>query len=168
MTAANADHRVMLLTEFHGQAAAVVDESPAEVFAAITAIDRTPEWNERIASVTRPPVAPLAKDVEWTVQMSVPPAKWPSRSRVVAYDPDGMYFEHISQSDDGNPSYAVWRWSVTPHERGARIAVEWSGYPKTFWRRLLFARLRRKQLQREVPTSLHALAYHLAPSEAAR
>ena len=79
-----------------------------------------------------------------------------------------MYFEHISQSDDGNPSYAVWRWSVTPHERGARIAVEWSGYPKTFWRRLLFARLRRKQLQREVPTSLHALAYHLAPSEAAR
>src|SRR5439155_25926552 len=104
MTAANADHRVMLLTEFHGQAAAVVDESPAEVFAAITAIDRMPEWNERIASLTRPPVAPLAKDVEWTVQMSVPPAKWPSRSRVVAYDLDGMYFEHNSQSDDGNPT----------------------------------------------------------------
>jgi len=104
MTAANADHRVMLLTEFHGQAAAVVDESPAEVFAAITAIDRMPEWNERIASVTRPPVAPLAKDVEWTVQMSVPPAKWPSRPRVVAYDLDGMYFEHNSQSDDGNPT----------------------------------------------------------------
>ena len=34
---------------FHGQASTIIDAAPAEVFAAITAIDRLPEWNQRIA-----------------------------------------------------------------------------------------------------------------------
>jgi uncharacterized protein YndB with AHSA1/START domain len=158
----------MLLTDFHGQASAVIDAAPAEVFTAITAIDRLPEWNQRIAAVTRTSGTPLAEGVEWTVQMSVPPGKWPSRSRVLTYDPVRLVFEHASQSDDGNPSHVEWRWSIVPQAEGAQVTVEWTGHPKTFWRRLLFARLRRKQLLNEAPASLHALARLLAPSKAAR
>ena len=76
--------------------------------------------------------------------------------------------ECTSQSDDGNPSYVPWRWSVVPEGNGARVTVGWTGYPDTSWRRLVFARLRRKQLQDQAQTSLHALAHHLAPSQAAR
>lgn len=155
----------MLLREFHGQATAVVETSPAEAFAAITAIDRLSDWNERIANVIDAPDGPLAEGVEWVVQMAVPPAKWRSRSTVVGYDPDRRVFEYRTQTDDGNPSFAVWHWSVKPDSAGAKVTVDWEVHPKTFWRRLLFAKLRRKQLANEVPDSLHALAYHLAPSE---
>jgi uncharacterized protein YndB with AHSA1/START domain len=152
----------------HGQASTTIDAAPGEVFTAITAIGRLPEWNQRIAAVTRTPGTPLAEGAEWTVQMYVPPAKWASRSRVLTYDPVRLLFEHTSQSDDGNPSYVLWRWSVVQEGHGARVTVGWTAYPKTFWRRLVFARLRRKQLQNEAPTSLNALARHLAPSKAAR
>jgi uncharacterized protein YndB with AHSA1/START domain len=157
----------MLLTEFHGKASATIEAPPGDVFAAITAVDRLPQWNGRIARVIRAPDAPLADGVEWVVKMSVPPATWPSRSRVTTYDPVRLVFAHTSQSDDGNPSYAEWRWTVIPDAAGARVTVEWSVHPKTFWRRFLFAKLRRRQLQSEAPASLHALAYHLAPSEPA-
>lgn len=105
----------MLLTEFHGRATAVTDVTPNEVFAAITPIDRLPEWNACIAAVLKAPASPLAAGIEWTVQMAIsrPPVKWPSRSRVLTYDPAGLVFEHISQSDDGNPTYVHWRWSVS-------------------------------------------------------
>ena len=33
----------MLLTDFHGQASTIIAAAPAEVFTAITAIDRLPE-----------------------------------------------------------------------------------------------------------------------------
>jgi hypothetical protein len=140
------------------------------VFAALTDIARLPEWNECIAAVLSAPDAPLAQGTEWVVQMSISrsPAKWPSRARVVAYDPEHLRLEHTSQSDDGNPTYVRWQWSVAPHAGGARLTVAWDGYPKTFWRRLLLARMRRRQLEREVPSSLHALAYHLAPADLVR
>jgi hypothetical protein len=157
----------MLLTEFQGHATATVDAQPAEVFDTITTIERLPEWNARIARVVRAPHAALAVGVEWTVKMSVMGAKWDSRSRVVVYDPERMYFEHMTQTDDGNPSFVVWRWSVTPWAEGARVTVDWVVYPKTFWRRLLFGRIRRRQLPGEVAASLDALAYHLALSPAA-
>jgi hypothetical protein len=86
-------------------------------------------------------------------------------ARVVAYDPSTPVFEHISQSDDGNPTYVHWRWSVVPAPGGARVTVAWSGHPKTFWRQLLVARIRRKQLQLETSASLDALAYHLADTD---
>ena len=158
----------MLLTDFSGQASAIIDAAPARVFAAITAIDRLPEWNQRIAAVTRAPGTALTQGTEWTVQMSVPPATWPSRSRVLTYDPVHLLFEYTSQSDDGNPSYVEWRWTVVPEADGACVTVGWTAHPKTFWRRLVFARLRRSQLRKEAPASLHALAHHLAPSHAAR
>ena len=129
------------------QTGAVIDAAPIDVFAAITDIERLPEWNQRIAGLTRAPDAPLAEGVEWTVQMSVPPAKWQSRSRVVTYHPARLVFEYTSQSDGGNPSYVVWRWSVAPVTDGSSVTVDWSVNPKTFWRRLLFAGIRRQQLQ---------------------
>jgi len=157
----------MLLTEFTGSSEAIIEAEPTAVFAALTDVDRLPEWNKRIANILEPPPGPLAPGVEWVLKMSVPPATWPSRARVVSYDPDRLEFEHISNSDDGNPSYAVWKWLVVPVPRGARVVVEWAVHPKTFWRRLLFARLRRKQLAEEVPASLAALKSHLAARDAA-
>jgi uncharacterized protein YndB with AHSA1/START domain len=157
----------VLLRQFHGQTSAIIDASPTKVFAAITQVDRVSQWNKRIASVVRAPGTPLGEGAEWTVQMWVPPAKWKSRSHVVEYDPDRLVFEHTSQSDDGNPSYLAWRWTVAPDSGGSKVTVEWTGYPRTFWRQLIFARYRSKQLRSEVPASLDALAYHLAPEERA-
>ena len=156
---------MLLLREFSGHASAVLDATPGDVFGALTDIDRLPEWNKRIEKVLEPPVRALAPGVEWIVKMFVPPASWASRARVTVYDPQRWTFEHISQSDDGNPSYGAWKWMVTATEHGARVDVEWSVHPKTFWRRFLFAKLRRKQLADEVPASLAALAYHVAPRD---
>ena len=155
----------MLLQRFHGQASTTIDTNPRDVFAVITQVERLPEWNKRIAAVVQAPQTPLAVGVEWVVQMSVPPAKWKSRSRVEKLDADRFVFEHTSQSDDGNPSYVRWRWTVGSDPAGAKVTVEWACYPKTFWRQLLFAKQRRRQLKSEVPASLDALAYHLAPAE---
>jgi len=109
----------MLLTDFHGQASTTIDTAPAEVFTAITAIGRPPEWNQRIAAVMRTPGTPLTEGAEWTVQMSVPWARWPGRSRVLAHDPARLLFECTLRSDDGNPSYVLWRWSIVPEGNGA-------------------------------------------------
>jgi uncharacterized protein YndB with AHSA1/START domain len=156
----------MLLTQFAGKAQAVIPAEPADVFAALTDVGRLPDWNTRIAKIIEPPSGPLGPGVEWVVKMSVPPASWPSRARVVKYDPGRLEFLHISQSDDGNPSYVEWRWTIAPESDGARVTVEWFGRPKTFWRRLLFARLRRSQLGDEVPASLAALARHVSSHHA--
>jgi uncharacterized protein YndB with AHSA1/START domain len=158
----------MLLNEFQGRASAVIEAAPADVFATITAIERLPEWNGRIAKVIEAKHEPLAEGVEWVVQMSVPPAKWPSRARVLRYDPARLLFEHVSQSDDGNPSDVLWRWTVAADPGGSKVTVAWEAHVRTFWRRFLFAKLRRKQLPNEVAASLDSLAYHLAPSEAPR
>jgi hypothetical protein len=157
----------MLLKQFEGEAHAVIDAAPADVFAAITDICRLPDWNARIARVIQATERPLGEGVEWVVQISVPPAKWPSRTRVTHYDPTAMVFEHVSQSDDGNPSRIVWRWAVAADAGGSKVIVASNAQVKTFWRRLLFAKLRRKQLPTEVAASLDALAYHLAPIDSA-
>lgn len=158
----------MLLNEFQGGASVAVEADPDEVFATITAIDRLPEWNARITALLEPPSnPPLAAGTEWVVQMAVPPARWASRSKVVTCDAARGYFEYVSRSDDGNPSDVVWRWSVSPDPRGAIVTVEWDVHVRTFGRRLLFGRLRRRQLAVEVPASLAALAYHSAPHEPA-
>ena len=63
-----------------------------------------------------------------------------------------------SATDDGNPSYAEWAWTVTEAPGGCDAAVTWSLDPQTFWRRALLGRVRQHQLiKTEVPTSLVAL-----------
>lgn len=154
----------MLLNEFDGRADVTIEADPADVFTTITAIDRLPEWNARITAVLEPPSnRTLPAGTEWVVQITVPAARWASRSRVVTCDAGRGYFEHVSRSDDGNPSDVLWRWSVSPDPQGTKVTVEWDVHVRTFWRRLLFARLRRRQLAVEVPASLAALTYHSAP-----
>jgi uncharacterized protein YndB with AHSA1/START domain len=157
----------MLLKQFQGQAGEQIDASPAVAFATLTDVHRLPAWNNRIPAILQEPTRPLAEGAEWKVQMSVPPAKWVSRARVLRYDPVQLTFQHISQTDDGNPSYGIWTWTVTAANDGAVVRVTWDIHPETFWRRLLFARIRRRQLTDEVTTSLHALGYLLAAHEPA-
>src|SRR3954447_1362440 len=79
---------LMLLYGFQGQASATIEAEPADVFATITAIDRLPEWNARIAGVLEAPsTAALVPGTEWVVEMVVPPARWRSRARVVTATP---------------------------------------------------------------------------------
>jgi uncharacterized protein YndB with AHSA1/START domain len=155
----------MLLKHFRGEATAVIDADPDLVFAAITDPARLPLWNRRIAGIVQPPARPLAEGVEWKVQMAVPPARWVSRTRVLSYDPQQRRVRHRSQSDDGNPTYVDWTWTVTPTGGASHVHVDWDAHVKTFWRQLLFAKLRRSQLTDEVPVSLGALAYHIADRE---
>jgi hypothetical protein len=64
-----------------------------------------------------------------------------------------------SATDDGNPSYAHWAWDVADDPGGSRVTVSWDVHPVTFWRRVLLARIRARQITRtEIPASLEALA----------
>ena len=153
----------MLLNEFHHSATQVIEASPRDVFAAITDLDRLPEWNAHIPKITERPKQPLAKDVEWVVRINALGTHWFSRSRVTAYDPDAGRFEHITRTDDDNPSRAHWSWQVMPTADGrTSLTVNYDVYPRSFWRRALFAKIRRHQLPNEVETSLAQLAAHLA------
>ena len=157
----------MLLKYFQGEATTVIDADPDLVFASLTDVARLPGWNQRITGVVQPPDRPLAAGVEWKVRMAVPPAKWVSRTEVIAYDPGARAFAHRSQSDDGNPTYVEWRWTVAAAEHGSLVRVAWEVHVMTFWRQFLFAKVRRPQLADEVPASLDALADHLAGRDAA-
>lgn len=149
----------MLLTEAGGSASAGLNVPAGDVFALITDTARLPEWNARIRRVLEPPGRPLAPSVEWVVQMQVWGSSWPSRSTTVTCEAGSLLFEYVSRSDDGNPSFAHWRWQVTPLPgQRSRIEVTWLVAPRTFWRRALFGRLRRQQFRAEVPASLRALA----------
>jgi hypothetical protein len=68
-----------------------------------------------------------------------------------------------SVSDDGNPSFTIWSWTVTEAPGGARVTVIWDPNPRTFWRRHLVVHWRRRCLARQVPRSLQALAAALQP-----
>lgn len=71
-------------------------------------------------------------------------------------------FAYRSCTDDGNPSYALWRWTVAPAaDGGSRVTVSWQLHPQTFWGRSLLVHVRNRQLKREVPNSLESLAQAL-------
>jgi hypothetical protein len=56
------------------------------------------------------------------------------------------------------PSWADWDWHVRPYREGAEVVVTRQLHPRTFWRRVLLARIRDRRLaKREVPASLAAL-----------
>lgn len=83
---------------------------------------------------------------------------WPSRSRIEAIDATERRFAYHACTDDGNLSYTQWTWTVAEAPAGSRVTVTWDLHPATFWRRVLLARIRARQLARtEVPASLRAL-----------
>jgi hypothetical protein len=83
--------------------------------------------------------------------------RWLSRSRLEVIDAEGGRFEYRSQTDDRNPSFARWQWQVEPAGEGCWVTVDWDLHPATFWRRVLLARVRNRQLAGEVAASLAAL-----------
>jgi uncharacterized protein YndB with AHSA1/START domain len=161
----------MLLTEFTSHATGEVAAPAADVFAALTDVAALPRWNACIDRVLEPLDRPMEAGSVWVVQMKipVPPASWPSRATCTTYDAERFTFAHRSVTDDGNPSFVEWRWQVTPLTPAtSRVDVTWSVNPRTLWRRLVLARMRRPQLVAEVGRSLRTLDRQLAGAAAGR
>jgi hypothetical protein len=143
-------------------AAAVVPAPADAVFATLTDIARLPEWNDIMSSVVERPDR-LEVGAEWVVELHALGQTWRSRSKVEDLDVAGRRFAYRSVTDDGNPSYARWTWTVADDGAGSRVTVSWELHPVTFWRRVLLARVRARQLARtEIPGSLAALARAVA------
>jgi uncharacterized protein YndB with AHSA1/START domain len=135
-----------------------VPSAPSEVFSVVTDLERLPEWNAIMTRLVECPDT-LEPGIEWVVEFKALGNTWRSRSRVEEYDPNQRVFAYRSSTDDGNPSYTLWRWTVEPEGDGAsRVTVSWDLNPATFWRRALLARIRARQLRREVPASIDSLA----------
>jgi uncharacterized protein YndB with AHSA1/START domain len=135
-----------------------VAASPDKVFGTLVDVAGLPRWNDAVVRVLEDP-GTLTPGSEWVVEVTAMGKHWPSRSRVEELDRERRVFAYRSRSDDGNPSYAQWRWTVREQPGGSEVEVEWSLNPKTFWRRVLLAKVRAKMLGRtEVPASLASLA----------
>ncbi len=129
-----------------------------EVFRILTEPRRLPEWNHAIVRLVEAPES-LAPGRQWVVELSALGQSWPSRSTVVELETSARRFTYRSQTDDGNPSYADWSWQVEDTTGGCAVTVSLALHPLTFWRRMLLAKVRGRQLRRhELPESLSALA----------
>jgi hypothetical protein len=134
-----------------------LDVEPDAALRTIIDVHSLPTWN---AAITRVLDAPATLNVgdEWVVELSALRQRWSSRSRLILLDRDAREFRYRSATDDGNPSYAEWTWTVAEAPGGCEITVTWTLHPQTFWRRALLGRVRQHQLLKtEVPTSLVAL-----------
>lgn len=147
-----------------GSTTAVIQAPAGAVFDAITDIARLPEWNEIMTRVTDAPET-LEPGSEWVVEFKAMGSSWLSRSRAEVVDRDGGRFAYRSMTHDGNPSYAIWTWELDGTGDSTRVTVSWDLHPATFWRRVLLARIRARQLKKEIPASLAALERVAAPSE---
>ena len=135
----------------------VVRADAEAVFRTLTDVARLPEWNAAMTSVIEQPDQ-LDVGAEWVVELHALGQTWRSRSVVEELDLVGRRFTYRSGTDDGNPSYARWTWEIIDDGGGSCVTVTWDLRPVTFWRRVLLARVRARQLARtEVPASLAAL-----------
>jgi uncharacterized protein YndB with AHSA1/START domain len=157
-----------MTTELHGSITETIGAPAAKVFALVSDIDRLPEWNAVITRVVERP-AELTRDAEWVVELRAMGNTWNSRSSVVEHDHGAMRFCYRTQTDDGNPSFAHWTWTVQDAgPESATVTVAWELHPKTFARRALLARVRHRQLRKEVRESLRAVERTLVASAEAR
>lgn len=141
----------------HGEATTVVEAPPGDVFAVITDLEHLTNWNAAIRAVREVPPA-LVPGAQWVADIHATGfGTWASRSEVVRVDPERLVFQYRSRTDDGNPSFADWRWAVEPDPSGARVTVTYELNPRTFWRKHLVVRLRKPGLARELRASLAAL-----------
>jgi hypothetical protein len=58
---------------------------------------------------------------------------------------------------DNNPTYMLWRWQLAQRDGGTHVEVHWEGHPATFFRKVVAAPIRSRQLRREVAESLDAV-----------
>jgi uncharacterized protein YndB with AHSA1/START domain len=148
-------------------ASKTVQASADTVFRTLTDIARLPEWNDVMTSVIEKPDR-LEVGAEWLVEFHALGQTWRSRSVVEEIDGAAHRFVYRSGTDDGNPSYAQWTWTVADDDAGSRVTVAWELHPATFWRRVLLVRSRARQLARNViPASLAALARAVASAQPA-
>jgi uncharacterized protein YndB with AHSA1/START domain len=140
-----------------GTTSGTVPAPPDAVFAAVTDIDRLPEWNETIQRVTERPEV-LGEGAEWVVAVKPPGMpEWLSRATVVELDRPARRFRYRTCTEDGNPSWTTWEWQARPTEDGTAVTVGWEIHPTTFGRRVLFSRIRNRALHKEVQASIEAL-----------
>jgi uncharacterized protein YndB with AHSA1/START domain len=153
------------MDEIHGRASRQVGATPQAVFDLITDVGRLPEWNAAIETVLERPPA-LAEGAEWTVKMHPPRTpSWTSISRLEELDRSRLLFAYETRNGDGNPSRTKWAWQITGADGGAEVTVTWDVYLKTVDRRFLAGPIRKRQLAREVPNSLVAMAKALMATE---
>jgi hypothetical protein len=152
----------MFLTEFHGTETVRLAAPAPDVFDLLVDVDRLPDWNEHVDHVIESPTGALEEGIEWVVEMHAMGSRWPSRAQALRVDPAAGAFEHRSVTDDGNPSYVLWSWQVTPSGKGTTLTVTWAVHPRSFWRKLLLARVRRGFLAAEVRASVTGLNDYLA------
>ena len=131
------------------------------VFGFLVHIASLPQWNSAMTRVVESPTR-LGAGSQWVVEFRVFGRKWRSRSTVQVLDESAGRFAYRSATDDGNPSYSEWLWQVTAHPDGCTVDVKLALFPKTFWRRVLLARIRLHQLRAEVASSMDALASSVA------
>ena len=139
-----------------------VAADPDAVFALITTPARLSEWNRAIVRTVEAPER-LESGSAWVVELHALGQSWPSRSTVKMLDQSTGLFSYRSQTDDGNPSHADWTWQISEASGGSDLSVTVDLHPVTFWRRMLLARVRARQLRREMRDSLEQLATTLAP-----
>ena len=146
----------------HEHAVARIDAPPPVVLALLSDTARLPEWNKAITEVLEQPDQ-LTPGSTWRVRLHALGQTWVSKSTLVQLDETGGRFRHRSQTDDGNPSYADWDWTVKPDGTGSEVTVTVALHPETFWRKYLLVHLRRPALRREMRASLTALSAALRP-----
>ena len=135
-----------------------ISADPDDVFRLLSDPRRLPDWNHAITRLVEAPDQ-LNVGSQWVVELSALGQSWPSRSTVVEIDAETRRFAYRSRTDDGNPSYADWTWQVDNAPQGCAVAVSLALHPATFWRRVLLAKVRGRQLRRhELPESLNELA----------
>jgi hypothetical protein len=143
------------MASLHGSVTERVQVPAASLFGLISDIDRLPEWNELIQRVVERPTE-VNVGAEWVVEMRALGSRWNSRARVEDIDADAFRFAYRSRTDDGNPSYALWAWTLVPRQDEADVTVTWDLHPETFWRKSLLARIRHRSLRKEVRSSIRA------------
>jgi uncharacterized protein YndB with AHSA1/START domain len=146
------------MDEFQGKASARVDAARQSVFDFITDLSRLPEWNAAIEAVTDKPVA-LTEGAEWRVTMhpqGLP--RWVSVAKVEELDRTSFRFGYQTRNADGNPSYSQWAWELADSGGGTEVTVTWHVHLKMADRKYFAGPIRKRQLAREVPRSLTALA----------
>jgi uncharacterized protein YndB with AHSA1/START domain len=102
------------MREIHDRAEAVIESDPRALFAAITDIDRLPEWNRTIEKVIERPDQ-LRAGASWTGGMHpTRGVRWKSVSTLQELDPAALRLSYRTVNADGNPSYTLWHWELTP------------------------------------------------------
>jgi len=156
--AAESEHQGRVSMSVTAQAEATIVAAPDVVFGALTDVSQLPRWNQRMTDVVEAPAA-MEPGAQWVVAFRVLGRGWHSRSTLEVLDASARRFAYRSGTDDGNPSYAEWEWTVSDDPAGSRVRVQWTLHPMTIWRRTLLVRMRAAQLARtELPQSLTALS----------